>query len=146
MKQSAGLFFSMLAGGARCITRCVVGAALFACISPSAEASNLVFQGQNAGLFSTANPAGTAVLMNSVTKPVATSTSSSISSATLIQQSIVSQLSMRIYNEIFKGSGVSGYYDLGGGNSINYLREGGYITVTIINSKNGTTTLTVLDQ
>jgi hypothetical protein len=146
MKQSAGLFFSMLAGGARCITRCVVGTALFASISPSAEASNLVFQGQNAGLFSTANPAGTAVLMNSVAKPVATSAASSITPATQIQQSIVSQISSRIYNEIFKGSGVSGYYDLGGGNSISYLREGGYITVTINSTKNGTTTLTVLDQ
>lgn len=146
MKQSAGVFFSILPGSARRITGFISGVALFSGLFAAAEGSPLIFQGQNAGLFSTANPAGTAVLMNSVTKPVATSAASSISSATLIQQSIVSQLSMRIYNEIFKGSGVSGYYDLGGGNSINYLREGGYITVTIINSKNGTTTLTVLDQ
>jgi hypothetical protein len=146
MRQSTGFFFCTLAGSARRITGFIVGVAIFVSHSPAAEASNLIFQGQNAGLFSSANPAGTSVLMNSVAKPVATSASSSISSATLIQQSIVSQLSMKIYNEIFKGSGAAGSYDLGGGNSISYLREGGYITVTIINPKNGTTTLTVLDQ
>ncbi len=146
MRQSAGVFFSPFTGRVRCITGFIMGVAVFACLSPAAEASNLTFQGQNAGLFSTANPAGTSVLMNSVAKPVATSAYSSISSATMIQQSIVSQISVRIYNEIFKGSGASGSYDLGGGNSISYLREGGYITVTITNPANGTTTLTVLDQ
>ena len=81
--------------------------------------------------------------MNSVSKPVVTS---SISSATLIEQSIVSQISLKIYNEIFKGSAVSGSYDLGGGNSISYKRSSGYITVNLTNPGNGTTTLTVLDQ
>jgi len=117
--------------------------ALLASHSSKAEASSFIFQGQNAGLFSSANPSDTSVLMNSVSKPVVTS---SISSATLIEQSIVSQISLKIYNEIFKGSAVSGSYDLGGGNSISYKRSSGYITVNLTNPGNGTTTLTVLDQ
>ncbi len=146
MKQSAEVFFSTLMGSARRITGFITGVALFVGLSAASEGSPLVFQGQNAGLFSTANPSDITVFMNSVAKPVATSSASSITPATQIQQSIVSQISSRIYNEIFKGSAASGYYDLGGGNSINYVREGGYITVTINSTKNGTTTLTVLDQ
>ncbi len=134
------VFFSRLKG--RVVLR--AGAlALLASHSSKAEASSFIFQGQNAGLFSSANPSDTSVLMNSVSKPVVTS---SISSATLIEQSIVSQISLKIYNEIFKGSAVSGSYDLGGGNSISYKRSSGYITVNLTNPGNGTTTLTVLDQ
>ena len=134
------VFFSRLKG--RVVLR--AGAlALLASHSSKAEASIFIFQGQNAGLFSSANPSDTSVLMNSVSKPVVTS---SISSATLIEQSIVSQISLKIYNEIFKGSAVSGSYDLGGGNSISYKRSSGYITVNLTNPGNGTTTLTVLDQ
>ena len=136
------VFFSTLTGHA-------VRKACFICIALSvtqfsvADASNLTFQGQNAGLFSTANPSDTAVLMNSVAKPAVTS---SISSATLIEQSIISQISLKIYNEIFKGTAASGSYDLGGGNAISYMRSGGYITVKLTNPGNGTTTLSVLDQ
>ena len=134
------VFFSRLKG--RVVLR--AGAlALLASHSSKAEASSFIFQGQNAGLFSSANPSDTSVLMNSVSKPVVTS---SISSATLIEQSIVSQISLKIYNEMFKGSAVSGSYDLGGGNSISYKRSSGYITVNLTNPGNGTTTLTVLDQ
>ena len=142
MRESAMVFFSTLSGS---VLRKAgfIGIAVIASHTLAAEASNLTFQGQNAGLFPTANPSDTSVLMNSVAKPVATS---SISSATLIEQSIVSQISLKVYNEIFKGTAASGSYDLGGGNSISYKRSGGYITVNITSPSNGTTTLTVLDQ
>ena len=137
------VFFSRLTGNVLRMAG-FIGVAVFVVQQPVAEASNLTFQGQNAGLFSTANPSDTSVLMNSVVKPVVTSTP--ISSATMIEQSIISQLSSKIYNDIFKGSAASGSYDLGSGNSISYKRSGGYITVNIISPTNGTTTLTVLDQ
>ena len=93
------VFFSRLKG--RVVLRAgALALALLASHSSKAEASSFIFQGQNAGLFSSANPSDTSVLMNSVSKPVVTS---SISSATLIEQSIVSQISLKIYNEIFKG-------------------------------------------
>ena len=137
------VFFSRLKG--RVVLR--AGAlALLASHSSKAEASSFIFQGQNAGLFSSANPSDTSVLMNSVSKPVATSTIPTINPATLIEQSVVSQISSKIYNQIFSGTAVSGSYDLGGGNSINYLRSGGYVTINITSPSNGTTTLTVPDQ
>ena len=120
-------------------------AVLFAGPSPIAYASNLTFQGQNAGLFSGANPSDTSILMNSVVKPTPSSSIPTLSPATLIEQSIVSQISSKIYNDIFKGTAASGYYDLGGGNTISYTRSGGYITVNITSPGSGTTTLTVLD-
>ena len=138
------VFFSTLTGHA-------VRKACFICIALSvtqfsvADASNLTFQGQNAGLFSTANPSDTAVLMNSVAKPTANTVTPSISPSTLVEQSIISQISTKIYNDLFKGSAASGSYDLGGGNRISYVRSGGYVTVDITSPSNGTTTLTVLD-
>ena len=135
-------FFNTLTGSVVRVAG-FLGLAVLVSHSPVAEASNLTFQGQNAGLFSTANPSDTSVLMNSVTKPVVTSTIPSISPATLIEQSVVSQISSKIYNQIFTGTAASGSYDLGGGNTISYLRSGGYITIDITSPSNGTTTLTV---
>jgi hypothetical protein len=114
--------------------------------APSAVASSFTFQGQNAGLFPSANPSDTSVLMNSVSKPTTASTIPTITPASLIEQSIISQISTKIYNDIFKGTSASGYFDLGGGNTISYTRSGGYITVDIVNATTGKTTLTVLDQ
>jgi len=117
----------------------------FGC-STNTEASQLVFQGQNAALFPNANPADTAALMNSVHKPSQpASTLPVVSPATLIQQSVQSQISSKIYNDIFTGTSASGFYDLGGGSSIGYTRSGGYITISITNPANGTTTITVPD-
>ena len=145
MRQSAMRFFSTLTGSVL-RTAGFLGLAVLASHSPVAEASNLTFQGQNAGLFSTANPSDTSVLMNSVAKPVVTSTIPSISPATLIEQSVVSQISSKIYNQIFSGTAASGSYDLGGGNTISYLRSGGYVTINITSPTTGTTTLTVPDS
>lgn len=122
-----------------------IGFTLFISHSPAATASNFTFQGQNAGLFSSANPSGTSLLMNSTPKPKVSSSSSSINPATLIEQSVVSQISSKIYQDIFTGTAASGFYDLGGGNTITYLRSGGYVNVTITSPSNGTTTIKVPD-
>lgn len=118
------------------------------CHSPASEASTIVFQGQNAGLFPTANPNAIGILMNSVPKKNATEkpkTSTGINTATMIQNAVASQISTRIYNDIFNGTALTGSYDLGNGNSINYTRSEGYITITITNPTNGSTTITVPD-
>jgi len=125
---------------------CIIGVAVLVNLSSVANASPFTFQGQNSALFPGSNPYGLSSMMNSVTKPEVTSSLSSINPARLIQQSIISQISSKIYNDMFKGSATSGSYDLGGGNAISYLRSDGYITITITSPDNGTTTLTVLDQ
>lgn len=118
----------------------------YSTVLPSgAEASNFTFQGQNAALFPNTNPANMSVFMNSVEKP-STSTDQTVNTASMIQQSVISQISSKIYNDIFKGTAVSGYYDLGDGSAISYSRSSGYITVDITNPSTGTTTMTVLDQ
>lgn len=111
------------------------------------EASTLVFQGQNAGLFPTANPNAVSILMNSVPKEKATAptTSTGMNTAMMIENAVVSQISTRIYNQIFNGTALSGSYDLGGGNAINYMRSDGNITITLINATSGTTTITIPD-
>lgn len=120
--------------------------ALAICNVLSAQASNLTFQGQNAGLFPGANPSDTSVLMNSVAKPAVSPGSYSINPSTLIEQSILSQISSKIYNQIFQGTAASGYYDLGNGSTVSYARSGGYITINITSPTNGTTTISVPDQ
>jgi len=126
----------------------LAGVASIFCHSPASEASTIVFQGQNAGLFPTANPNAIGILMNSVPKKNATEkpkTSTGINTATMIQNAVASQISTRIYNDIFNGTALTGSYDLGDGNSINYTRSEGYITITITNPANGSTTITVPD-
>ncbi|MDR3425162.1 MAG: curli assembly protein CsgF [Alphaproteobacteria bacterium] len=126
--------------------RIALATAALACLWANASrASALVFQGQNAALFPNANPSDTAALMNSVVKPTSPTSTTSINPGTLILQSVESQISSQIYNDIFSGSAASGYYNLGGGNTISYLRANGEITITIVDPSNGTTTLTVPD-
>jgi hypothetical protein len=112
-----------------------------------AIASELVFQGQNAALFPGANPSDTSALMNSVVKPNAPpATTATLSPSSLILQSVESQLSTEIYNGIFNTSNASGTYNLGGGNSISFVRPGnGTIQITI--DQDGTNTeITVPDD
>jgi hypothetical protein len=132
----------------RSIMMGVAGAVAVLCYSPPSEASTIVFQGKNAGLFPTANPNAVGILMNSVPKKNATEkpkTTTGINTATMIQSAVASQISNRIYQDIFNGTAQTGYYDLGDGNSINYARSEGYITITITNPSNGSTTITVPD-
>ncbi|NTV67091.1 MAG: hypothetical protein HGB06_05300 [Chlorobaculum sp.] len=116
------------------------------CQLPSAGASPLVFQGQNAGLFPSANPNSTAILMNSVPKKNATASttpSTGLNTSMLIQNAIISNMNMKITEAIFGDDHLSGNFDLGNGNSISYLHSDGNIIVTIINPNTGTTTIVV---
>jgi hypothetical protein len=119
------------------------------CQSSSAGASPLVFQGQNAGLFPTANPNSTAILMNSVPKKNATkSTTSStgLNTSMLIQNAIISNMNAKITDAIFgKDHETSGDFNLGNGNSISYLYDNHNIIITIINPNTGKTTIVVPD-
>jgi len=67
------------------------------------------------------------------------------SPATLIEQSIESQISSKIYNDIFSGTAPAGSYNLGNGSTISYIRSGGYVTITITDPVNGTTQIVVPD-
>jgi|WetSurMetagenome_2_1015567.scaffolds.fasta_scaffold282573_1 hypothetical protein len=130
----------------------LISATFTTCETSVASASNILFTGQNAGLFPTANPNDTAILMNSVPKKNATASTSAATSglstynaATLIENALASQISNRIYTQIFSGSATAGNYDLGGGNTIHYSRSGGYITIDITSPATGTTTIVVPD-
>ena len=130
------------------ITTALLSAVCVIALFSSASASNLTFQGQNAALFPGANPADTSMLMNSVPKPSSSSSAPTIPTvnpATLVEQSLESQISSKIYNDIFTGSNASGFFNLGDGNTINYLRSGGDVTITIVSPTSGTTTITVPD-
>ncbi|NTW53691.1 MAG: hypothetical protein HGB15_02775, partial [Chlorobaculum sp.] len=114
--------------------------------SPLADASPLVFQGQNAGLFPLANPNSTTILMNSVPKKNATASTTSstgLNTSMLIQNAIISNMNAKITEAIFGKDHPSGNFDLGNGNSISYLHSDGNIIITIINPNTGTTTIVV---
>lgn len=116
--------------------------------APSVLASTLVFQGQNAALFSGANPLGQQMLLESVQRPVnpaLANSTSALSPASLIEQSVESQVSSQIYNQIFNTSNASGSFNLGNGSLINYVRAGGNVQITITDPVNGTTTITIPD-
>lgn len=128
----------------------VIGLA-FICHSATAQASSLVFQGQNVGLFPNANPNSVSVLMNSVSKKKATASttaagSAGLNPASMIQNALVSQISTAIYKQIFDVNGPgSGFYDLGGGNTISYEQNttDQTVTITIVSATTGTTTVIV---
>ena len=119
------------------------------CQSSSAGASPLVFQGQNAGLFPTANPNSTAILMNSVPKKNATKSttpSTGMNTSMLIQNAIISNMNAKITDAIFgKDHLSSGNFDLGNGNSISYTYKDGNIIIDINNPNTGNTTIVVPD-
>jgi hypothetical protein len=129
----------------RIVKTAFMACAVFAiCHSSSAEASSLVFTGQNAALFNTANPSDTALLMNSVNKDRAASISNTKQSITeMIQNAVVGQISSKIYNDIFNGTAASGFYDLGNGESVSFIRTATEITITIVSAASGTTVITV---
>jgi hypothetical protein len=116
--------------------------ALAAPLSPT-YASDLVFQGQNAGLFPGANPSDTAQLMVGVPKPTAPTSTETPSQ--LIEQAVESQVSSQIFTDIFSGSAASGSFSLGNGSNISYVRADGNVTITITDPTNGTTIITVPD-
>ncbi len=108
-----------------------------------ALASNLEFRGQNVALFPSANASSLSGMMNSVHRPTASTTSLGLTPASLIVQALESQISTRIYNDMFNGTATAGTYNLGGGNLISYTKGGGLITITITDPVNGTTVISV---
>lgn len=125
-------------------------AALGATGIDASHASNIVFQGQNAALFPDANPSNNALMMMSVDRPSNPRTASAtgkLNSATLIEQSVASQISAKIYNQIFTSTNTAGTFNLDNGSSIAYTRGNGdgnlYITIT--DPINGTTEITLPD-
>ncbi len=111
-----------------------------------AEASPLTFRGQNAALFPDANPNATAALMNTVVKPTPKpKPATAIDQNRLIIQGLESQITNKIYNDIFDTHNASGSYQLPGGGSISFVRSGGNIEITIIDSSGATSEITVPD-
>lgn len=118
------------------------------CIVPAAFASTLLFEGKNPALFSGANPAGYSILMDSVLRPSDPSSDSLAelsSPAALIQRAVASQISTEINNQIFDTANPSGSYDLGDGNLISFIREGGNVIITITSPTTGVTVITLPD-
>jgi hypothetical protein len=122
--------------------------ALTVFLSIDARANSITFTGRNAAIFSGANPLDQQLMLESVVRPAnpaLTSSLGGITPASLILQSVEGQISNQINSEIFNGSNASGFFDLGGGNSISYLRTGGNIVINITDPVHGTTTVTVPD-
>jgi zona occludens toxin (predicted ATPase) len=110
----------------------------------TALASPLTFTGQNAALFNTANPNDTAAMMNSVVKPTPkTPLPSGLDQSRLIIQGLESQITNKIYSDIFDTSLPSGGpYILPDGGTISFKRIGGNIEITVV--ADGTTSVIVL--
>ncbi|MEZ5691114.1 MAG: hypothetical protein R3D71_05570 [Rickettsiales bacterium] len=113
---------------------------------PSAEASPITFVGKNPAIFSDANPNGLSALMNSVDKPATRRTTPTPNSSELIIRGLESQITNKIYNDIFNTANPSGIFQLPSGGQISFVRPGdGNIVITIVNSANVTSVITVPD-
>jgi hypothetical protein len=124
----------------------LVLSAIFLTTAPAAFASELVFQGQNAGLFPNANPSDTAQLMLSTVRPNPPAvTIPTLSPTQLVEQSVLGTVSTNITNQIFNTSNASGNFNLGGGSTISYTRANGQVTITFTDPATGTTQITVPD-
>ena len=117
-----------------------------ACFNP-AFASSIIFQGQNAALFSGANPSDTTALMSSVVKPnnPNAASASALSTQSLILQSVESQISTHINNIIFNNANAAGSFNLGNGSLISFVRAAGLLTINLTDPVHGLTTITIPD-
>lgn len=110
----------------------------------AAYAGQLVFSGQNPAIFAGANPGNASVLMAGVKRPNdprQSSLNGALSPSKIVEQSVLSQASSRINDQIFNSTpGSSGTFDLGGGSSIAYTNIAGVITLTVVNGQ-GTTVI-----
>lgn len=123
----------------------MVAAAVAVAMAPGwAEASAIVFEGQNAALFPGANPAANALLMASVNKPQNTGSPpaapSLLSDSQILEQSVLSAATAKLENQIFAGG--SGSKDLGGGHTISWNTVGGVETITF-NDNGAITTIQI---
>lgn len=117
------------------------------CLAQASEASTLLFEGQNVGLFPSANPNSITTLMNSVRRPTDPSTAAAAqlsSPSSIIAQSVESQISNQINNILFNNKNPSGTFNLGGGNIITFQRTGGNLNISI-DSPTGNTQVSIPD-
>lgn len=117
-------------------------------VSGPAFASSIAFEGQNPAIFQSANPGGNAALMASVNKPKDPnqSLSGQLSPATIVEQAVLSQISAQINDQIFNGGQpAGGPFDLGGGSTISYVRQGGNLVITLFDPQHGQTVITLPD-
>lgn len=129
---------------ANAVSLIALSSALYA--TPSL-ASPLTFTGQNAALFNTANPNDTAAMMNSVVKPTPkTKLPTALDQNRLIIQGLESQITNKIYADIFDNSNASGHYSLPGGGSVSFIRPGdGNIRITIVDASGTSSEIVVPD-
>jgi hypothetical protein len=118
--------------------------------STCAQASAVVFAGQNPAVFPGANPANASVLLASTNRPrdpaaAAAAAAGQLDPASVVQQSVLGQISAKINDQIFNGGQAAGSYDLGSGNLINYVRAGGNLTIYVTDPVHGRTTITLPD-
>ena len=108
----------------------------------AASAAPLVFQGQNAALFSSANPNDTNALFTGVPRPAApTPAAPRIDVSQLIQQSVVSQISNDIYSQI---SGTnSGKATLSDGSSFSWSTIGNTKSIIYTAADGSMTTIVI---
>ncbi|NBO18779.1 MAG: hypothetical protein EBV03_06060 [Proteobacteria bacterium] len=117
--------------------------------SADAQAGVLLFQPQNPAVFAGANPGGNAALLASTVRPKDPRTTSfganSLNVGLLVQQSVVGQISSKINDQIFNSApGAFGSFPISGYN-IQYVNNGGVLTVTFTDA-NGATTSVTLNQ
>jgi hypothetical protein len=119
---------------------------LFALMFGSASASQILFDPKNTAFFSGVNPASTSALLSSVVRPEKPSSSSGYvptSTADLIQQGVMSQISTKITTDIFKTTNPSGTYDLGDGSLISFDKNDTGVGITFISPTRGKTVITL---
>ena len=122
----------------------IISGLLVSSIVNNAAASTLVFTGQNAALFNTANPNDTSTLMNSVVKPNNPNggSGSALSGSNFIIQSLESQIITRDYNQIFNTAGGQGGSFIVGNTTVTYdngVTNPGFFTITITTGGKSTT-------
>ena len=124
---------------ALCLAALLAGATGFA---GQAAAAPLVFQGQNAALFASANPNDTTLLLAGIPKPAAPAPATpQIDVSQLIQESVVSQISNNIYSQITGTP--SGKATLGDGSSFSWSTNAGSKSI-VYTAPDGTTTTIVI--
>jgi len=138
--------FSMTCNLKTKLVACLVVGILTLALSAPVFSSEIIFEGKNPGIFSSAPPNGISALMNSVVRPEDPAIDAgALDPAELIQRGILSKVSTEINDQIFDVNNASGSYDLGGGNLVSFIRAGGDLIITIVNVQTGTTVITLPD-
>jgi len=111
-------------------------------LAGQASASPIVFQGQNAALFASANPNDTSLLMAGIPRPAApTPATPQIDVSQLIQQSVISQISNNIYSQI--SGTATGKATLSDGSSFSWTTNGSSKSIVYTATDGSTTTIVI---